>query len=80
LGKDLFLGWVFCRFVPGERNIQGKFYTKGIRHAKSFLFVLLPLCQVYFACGDVPGELSLGNFWRDLISAKKIPWKGGFLK
>jgi hypothetical protein len=43
-----------------------------------FLFVLLSLCLLHFACRDVPGKLSGGNFQRVWISGKQFPRKGDY--
>ena len=38
-----------------------------------FLIVLLSLCRSNFTCGDVPGELSGGNFEWDWIVRRIFP-------
>jgi hypothetical protein len=47
-------------------------------YMKFFLFVLLSLCQLNFACAYIPGEFSGGNFQLVSISEKKFHGRGDF--
>jgi len=55
------------REFPGGLTFQGKFYTGGIcqdSYKTFFLFVLLSLCRLNFAFGDIKGKYLPG--WKCL--------------